>query len=82
MKHFDPTLFSVVFGAYGAWNIVCTIKKSGIVRIDSNQVDILYQGGNLMKFAKEIVRENTGKKRLPVADVHYYRITKEMRSAK
>lgn len=74
MKQFDRTIFSVVFGKYGAWNTVCTIKKSGIARIDSYQVDALYQGSDLMKFAKDIVKKSTGKKRLSVADVHYYDI--------
>lgn len=72
MKQFDPTLFSVVFGKYGTWTMVCTIKKSGIVKINGNQIDTLYQDGNLMKFAKDIVKKLTGKKRLSVADVHYY----------
>lgn len=78
MKQFDQTLFSVVFGKYGTWNTVCTIKTSGIVKIDGSQIDALYQGGDLMKFAKDVVKKLTGKKRLSVADVHYYDVAKKM----
>lgn len=78
MKPFDRSLLSVVFGKYGEWTATCTIKESGEIKVSNDVITARYQGGDLMKFAKSAVMSHTGRKLLPVANLHYYNLAREL----